>query len=171
MRAIFRAAHNFCESLYMTMLSEPGRCKRRWGGCKHAFQVICNWPFGNPWMRIMSLYMPQTENQKLFRWKQCKQSVSRKIYGHNRTKSQHFQVQLVTCCDLSIFFIDFMYISWILLNELIIFLKSSNSTNYFLNSIGLITLIISISKGGTTFQSTHCLANSQKLPSVEFLTA
>ena len=62
--------------------------------------------------------------------------MSREILRRTESKTECFQVQLVTYCDLSVFFIVLKYIPQIPLKISIILLKSWTSTRYFSNSTG-----------------------------------
>ena len=77
-----------------------------------AWEVLGYWP-------IMSKILPG-------HW-------SRLIFGHNQTKSQCFQVQLVTCCDLSIIFCWFEHFS-VPLKWSVILLKLWTSNQYLSKS-------------------------------------
>ena len=85
------------------------------------------------------MYMEPVNNRKLkisctdrtSRIFRSLQTVSEKIFGHNQSGSHGFQVQLVTGCDISVFFTNLRYISPMLMNQWIIFLKSLTPTGIF----------------------------------------
>ena len=63
-------------------------------------------------------------------------SMFGELFGHNRSRSQCFQIQPVSCCDLPYFFIHSRHNLSVPLTWLAIFLKSWFSAGYFSNSTG-----------------------------------
>jgi len=60
--------------------------------------------------------------------------VFREIFGHNRSRSQCFQVQPFTCWLLLVFFFNLRYILYMSLKRLVIFPKSWTSTGLLVTS-------------------------------------
>ena len=65
------------------------------------------------------------------------QTVSEKIFGHNQSGSHGFQVQLVTGCDISVFFTNLRYISPIAHESMDYFLEVFNTNWYICNMFSL----------------------------------